>query len=106
MPGVMAEVSVGNLELKAIAGGTVVAVKVVPGASRDRVAGVLGTRLKITVSRPAEKGAANKAVAAVLARALGVKARDVELLSGRSNPEKSFLLRTLTPQEVRRRLAK
>ena len=93
-----------QLHLVAHAAGCLIAVKAVPGASRDRVAGVLGTRLKITVSRPAEKGAANQAVAALLARAVGLKPRDVELVTGTANPEKTFLLRGLTPEEVRRRL--
>jgi len=76
----------------------------VPGASRDRVSGVLGSRLKITVSRPAEKGAANQAVAEVLAKALALRPRDVELVNGQTNPEKSFLVRGLGVEEVRRRL--
>jgi hypothetical protein len=94
-----------QLHLAPHAAGCLVAVKAVPGASRDRVAAVLGTRLKITVSRPPEKGAANLAVAEVLARALGLKARDVELVSGPTNPEKTFLVRGLAPDEVRRRLS-
>lgn len=84
--------------------GTLLPVKVVPGASRDRVVGVLGTRLKVTVSQVAEKGAANKAVAAVLAKALGVRGREVELVSGMTNPEKVFRIRGLRIEEVRNRL--
>jgi len=94
-----------QLPLTAHAAGTLIDVKVVPGSSRDRVAGVLGARLKVTVSRPPEKGAANRAVAEVLADALGLKARDVELASGPARPEKTFLIRGLDPAEVRRRLA-
>jgi len=93
-----------QLRLAAAAGGTLLDVKVVPGASRDRVAGVLGARLKLTVSRPAEKGEANKAAAELLARALGLKARDIELVAGPAHPEKTFLARGLAPEEIRRRL--
>jgi len=85
--------------------GTLLPVKVVPGASRDRVAGLLGRRLKVTVSRPAEKGAANRRVAELLARVLGLKPRDLELVSGPTNPEKVFRVASLPPQEVRRRLS-
>jgi uncharacterized protein (TIGR00251 family) len=92
------------LHLSPHADGTLLDVKVVPGASRDRVAGLLGSRLKVTVSRPAEKGAANKAVADLLAGALGLRTRDVELAGGRTRPEKTFLVRGLAPAEVRRRL--
>jgi hypothetical protein len=93
-----------QLQLVSHSGGCLVSVKAVPGASRDRVSGVLGTRLKITVSRPAEKGAANQAVAEVLARALNLRPREVELVSGQTNPGKTFLVRSLSPEEVRRRL--
>ncbi|MBN2582376.1 MAG: DUF167 domain-containing protein [Planctomycetes bacterium] len=101
----MADASWDNLDLTSDDhGGTLLPVKVVPGASRDRIAGLLGVRLKVTVSRPPEKGAANKAVAQVLARALGLKPRDLELVAGQTSPEKTFRIRSLPPQEVRRRL--
>ncbi|MGB9626422.1 MAG: DUF167 domain-containing protein, partial [Phycisphaerae bacterium] len=47
-------------------GGVEVAVKVVPGSSRDRIMGVLGDALKIAVAAPPEKGKANQAVIEVL----------------------------------------
>jgi uncharacterized protein len=87
------------------AGGTCIDVKVVPGASRDRVAGPLGHRLKVTVSRPPEKGAANKAVAQLLARALGVRRGDVCLVAGATRPEKTFRIAGLSPDDLRQRLA-
>lgn len=93
------------LHLEARGEDALLPVKVVPGASRDRVVGPLGSRLKVTVSRPPEKGAANKAVAALLARALGLKAGRVELAAGATRAEKTFLVRGLTPEAVRRRLA-
>jgi uncharacterized protein (TIGR00251 family) len=84
--------------------GARLAVKVVPGASREKVVGPLGERLKVTVRKPPEKGAANKAVAALLAAALGLRPAQVEILRGETRPEKEFLVRGLAPDEVRRRL--
>ena len=84
--------------------GALLAVKAVPGASREGIVGPLGERLKVAVRRPPEKGAANKAVAAVLAKALGVRVADVELVRGQARPEKVFLVRGLGAAEVRRRL--
>ena len=52
------------------AGGIRFAVKVVPGASRDRVVGELGDALKVAVSEPPQGGAANAAVVGVLANAV------------------------------------
>ena len=93
-----------KIELTDSEEGTVVPVKAVPGSSRDRVAGVLGTRLKIAVSAAAEKGKANKAIAAVLARALGVPARRVGLVGGVTKANKQFVVEGMTAETVRRKL--
>ncbi len=69
-------------------GGAVIRVKAVPGASRDQIAGVLGDRLKVKVAAPPEGGKANKAICALIAKALGVKTAQVEIVSGATNPEK------------------
>src|SRR6476620_2636829 len=50
-------------------------VKVVPGASRDRVVGRYGDGVKVQVSAPPEGGKANKAAIEVNARAPGVRAQ-------------------------------
>ncbi len=84
--------------------GAVLSVKVVPGASRDRIAGPLGDRLKVAVRKPPEKGAANRAVCRLVARAAGVRPADVEVLSGRSRPEKELLVRGVTAAALARAL--
>ena len=63
-------------------------VKAVPGGSRDAIAGVIGERLKIKVTAPAEGGKANRAICSVIAAALGCKPRDVSIHTGQTNPEK------------------
>ena len=65
-------------------------VKVVPGASRDRIAGRYGEGIKVQVSAPPEDGKANKAVIAVLAEALRVKVAHVTLVRGQTQPRKVF----------------
>ncbi|MDQ5870829.1 MAG: DUF167 domain-containing protein [Acidobacteriota bacterium] len=72
---------------RAVEGGIELSIKVVPGASRSEVAGVLGDRLKVRVSAPAEGGKANRAVVALLEKWLG--ARDVEVVAGHSTREKT-----------------
>jgi hypothetical protein len=84
--------------------GALVAMKVVPGASREKIAGPLGERLKVTVRQPPEKGAANRAVLALLAKALGVRAADLEVVRGATRPEKDVLVRGVSAAEVARRL--
>lgn len=70
------------------------AVKAVPGASRDQIAGGLdhpsGRRLKVRVAAPPEGGKANKAIIALLARELGCRAADITVLHGGSGPEKTL----------------
>ena len=62
-------------------------VKVVPGASRTEIVGLLGNRLKVRVAAPAEGGKANQALVKVLSEWLGT--RDVEIVAGRSSAEKT-----------------
>ena len=93
-----------KLNIRDTEGGAVVAVKAVPGASRERIAGVLGDCLKITTAASAEKGKANKAIAAVLAEALGVGRPDVQLLSGHASPRKQFKITGVAAGQVRSRL--
>jgi len=93
-----------NVRLRTVDGGALLAVKVVPGASRDKLVGVLGDCLKVATSAAAEKGKANAAVGRILAKALGLDRRDVRLQAGASSPRKEFLLAGLTADEARRRL--
>lgn len=94
-----------QLELRDTPEGVRFAVKVVPGASRDRLVGALGSALKLAVVAPPEGGKANAAVRKLLARSLGVKATDVTILSGHTQPLKQLLVQGLTAADVRRRLA-
>lgn len=80
-------------------------VKVVPGASRDRIAGELDGALKLTVSAAPERGAANKAVLRTLAAALGLHTRSIVVDAGQTSPRKILRIRDTTVEEVRRRLS-
>lgn len=95
---------ISKLNIREVAGGVVLAVKVVPGSSRDRVVGLLGESLKVATSAAPEKGKANAAVVAILARAVGLDTRQVQLISSPSNPRKEFRLEGLTAPQVRARL--
>lgn len=66
-----------------------IAIKAVPGASRDAVAGVLGDRLKVRVAAPPEGGKANDAIRRLLASRLGVRPAEVEIVSGHAHAEKT-----------------
>ncbi len=82
--------------LKAVTGGVEISVKVVPGASRDRLAGPLGDALKIQVSAPPERGKANAAVEVLLSKSLGISAKAVSVVRGLNSPRKTVLAQGLT----------
>lgn len=78
--------------------------KAVPGAKRDEVSGALGDRLKVRVSAPPEDGRANKAVCLLLAGALGVRPRDVEIVGGQTSPEKLARVAGIDAETARKKL--
>ncbi|MCC6953377.1 MAG: YggU family protein [Deltaproteobacteria bacterium] len=67
--------------------GALLALKVVPGASRDEIVGIHGDRLRIRVSAPPEDGAANRSVLKLLKKQL--HAEDVQLVAGTASPLKT-----------------
>ncbi len=80
------------------------AVKVVPKASRDGVAGWLGDALKVCVTAPPERGKANAAVAQVVADALGVPRDRVRVIAGHTSPRKVVEIDGVEEADVRARL--
>ncbi len=65
-----------------------VAIRVGPGASRTRVGGTYGDALVVKVAARAVEGKATEAALEAVAKALGVRRRDVRLLSGATSREK------------------
>ena len=80
-------------------------VKVVPNASRDRVAGRYGDGIKVQTSAPPEHGKANAAVTKILAQFLNLKPAQVQLVSATANPRKQFRISGLTPAQLAQKLA-
>jgi uncharacterized protein (TIGR00251 family) len=79
-------------------------VKVVPGASRNEIAGWLGDALKVRVTAPPERGRANAAVEKLLAEALGLRCESVRVVAGHGSARKTIELSGLAPDEIRARL--
>ena len=87
--------------------GALVRLRVQPRASRDEVVGwrepgVLGVR----VTAPPVEGEANRAVEALLARALGLKPSAVSVVRGERGRDKLVRVASLTSGEVEQRLAR
>ena len=83
------------------ADGATIAVRAQPGAKKDGVLGEQAGALKVAVTAPPEDGRANAALVEFLKEWLGVKRSQVELLSGRTNRNKVFLIRGVTAEQLR-----
>jgi uncharacterized protein (TIGR00251 family) len=81
------------IEISAHPEGAVLAVRAQAGARRDEIRGEQDGALKVAVTQAPEKGKANKAIIATLAKHLGVRKSQIELLSGATSPHKRFLIR-------------
>lgn len=79
-------------------------VKVNPGAAQSRIMGWLGGSLKIRVQAPPEKGKANAAVVALLARGLAIPAGSLNVVSGQTARNKIVEIAGLDEAEVTSRL--
>ncbi|HLF92360.1 MAG TPA: DUF167 domain-containing protein [Planctomycetota bacterium] len=72
-------------------------IKVVPKASKDRVVGWVGDRLKVAVTAAPERGKANAAVIEVLAAALELPSRRLRIVAGDTSPLKTVEIETADP---------
>ena len=81
------------------------AVRVQPRSSRTGIDGVHGDAVRVRVNAPPVDGAANEAVIAVLAKALGVAKRNIAIVSGATSRSKIVELTGITAIEIRAALA-
>jgi hypothetical protein len=82
-----------------------VAVRVSPGAKQSRIQGELGGRLKVRVAAPPEAGRANQSVLALIASALHLPVRDLEIVAGCSSRDKVIAFSGIDDADLRTRLA-
>ena len=84
--------------------GTRFNVNVQPRASRTETVGIHGDALKVRIAAPPVEGAANTAVGALLAAALGVRTSAVSVVHGERGRDKMVRVDGLTLAEMKRRL--
>jgi uncharacterized protein len=89
-----------ELEISPVGGGTRLRLRVKPGARKTAVTGVHGGALKVSVAAPPEKGKANRAVVALLAKALGMPTSAVTIAAGDTSQDKVVHV-ALDPAAVR-----
>lgn len=80
------------------------AVKIIPGASQEKVVGMLGDALKIRVRAQPERGKANAAVIATLAKFLQLPETAVIICAGHTSANKVVEIQGLSPDELERKL--
>ena len=88
------------LEIETHDGAATFAVRVQPRASKDEVAGVLGSALKVRLRAPALEDRANEALCEYLAELLKTPKAAVRILSGHHSRSKRVEVRGVTAQQV------
>jgi uncharacterized protein len=84
--------------------GVILPVRAQPGSRKNELRGEHEGMLKVCVTQAPEKGKANKAVIELLAKSLGLKKSQLQLLSGETSHQKKFLIRGVTVQEMAQKL--
>jgi hypothetical protein len=93
------------IELESHTEGIVLLVRAQPGAKQSEVRGEQNGALKVAVTQVAEKGKANKALLALVGKQLGLRKSQIDLLSGETSQQKRLLIRDVSLDELKRRVA-
>jgi uncharacterized protein (TIGR00251 family) len=95
-----------QLQLLEQHGGVSLQVRVVPRASRSAISGVHAGALKLSLTAAPVDGAANDALIALLADALGVPKRTLSITRGERGRSKTVHVAGASPEGVRSALAR
>jgi uncharacterized protein (TIGR00251 family) len=82
--------------VRSVSEGTIIPIRVQPGARKTTWAGAHNQEIKLKVQAPALEGAANQNCLSFLAGWFGIKRSEVVLLKGGKSRSKVFLLKGLT----------
>lgn len=91
-------------ELEQTADGILLPVQAQPRARKNFLSGWHAERLKVCVTQVPEKGKANQAILKLLAKSLGLKRSQIQLLSGETSPQKLFCIQDITRKELLSRI--
>jgi hypothetical protein len=86
--------------------GGVLPVKAHAGARRNEIGGVQNGMLKVAVTQAPEKGKANKAIIALLAKELSLRKAQIQLVAGETSAQKRFLVTGIPMADLRQRIAR
>ena len=94
------------IELTETNDGIILPVRASPGSRRNEIRGEQNGNLKVSVTAVAEKGKANQAIVALLAKQLGLRKSQLTLVSGETNRVKRFCITGTNRDSLRQMLAK
>ena len=95
--------SLSKLNLREIPGGTLLHLRVKPGARRNEILGVHGGALKLGVVARPDKGKANRGVLKLLAKILDLAPSELALLASNTSRDKTVLV-PLTAAQLEKKL--
>jgi len=84
--------------------GALIRVRVTPRSGREELIHDNPEEIRVRLTSPPVKGAANQSLVKLLARSLGVEKNDVEIVSGLSSRRKTVRVRGLTAAQAQDRL--
>ena len=94
-----------KLAIKQRGEGVTFSVKVVPNSSRNAIAGLLGSALKVNITAVAQKGKANQALIKLLGETLGRPKSAISIISGTTRPKKEVFVAKMTMAELESKLS-
>ncbi len=94
----------GDLRITPVPGGVRIEVHAKPRAKKSAILGPREGALAVALAAMPVEGAANDELVATLAKALGLRRADVELVRGQGSRTKLVVLRGLDASELRARL--
>ena len=92
------------LTTKETAGGVTFKIRVIPGASKNEVAGIQDGALKIKLTAPPVEGKANRACVDFLAGLLGLRRSALAITSGEKSRKKTVTITGLGSRDLEARL--
>ena len=92
------------IEIREKAGGVQFAVRVIPGASKNEVAGIQDGALKVRLTAPPVEGKANRACVEFLAGLLGVRRAALAIIAGEKSRKKTVSVDGMDRGELESRL--
>jgi len=81
-------------------GGTLLTLRVTPGASQSSIDGIHGDLLKVRVKSPPADGKANKELLKFLARTLDIRPGNIEIIRGHKSRQKTVQITDVSPDLI------